>query len=256
LDRQLGLLIDLQDIDLQIQRIEKRDAEIPLQIKELQKESESQKHAYETEIQSAEGIEKERRKKERELEVKESSVAKLKDQLLSVKTNREYQALLHEIENVKNNISQFEEEILLLIEEGETAAKNVKERVLEMEKSKKRFMEQKQEKEQELERLHQHKRNLDSRKESIRKEVSDEILKRYDKVRENRNGLAVVAAKDGSCQGCSMNLMPQLFQEVKQNLKIYSCPHCQRIMYYPDEKEPDYEEKATGHEEKESEIII
>ncbi len=106
-------------------------------------------------------------------------------------------------------------------------------------------MEQKQEKEQELARLHQHKNDLESRKEAIRKEVSDELLKRYDKVRQNRNGLAVVAAKKGSCEGCSMNLMPQLFQEIKQNIRIYSCPHCQRILFYPEEKEPDYEEKES-----------
>jgi len=240
LDKQLGLLIDLQDIDLQIQKIEKRDAEIPLQIKELQRVSESQKIEYETKVQASEGIEKERRKKEREMEAKESGLAKLKDQLLSAKTNREYQAFLHEIDNIKNDVSRFEEAILLLIEDGEAAAKNIKEIGVEMEISKRRFVEQKQEKEQELERLHQQKSNLESRKEAIRKEVSDELLKRYEKVRQSRNGLAVVAAKNRSCLGCSMNIMPQLFQEIKQNKQIYACPHCQRILYYHEEIEPEF----------------
>ena len=239
MDKQLGLLIDLQDIDLQIQNIEKRNAELPLQIKELQRASESRKLEYESKVEAFDSIEKERRKKERELEAKESGLAKLKDQLLSVKTNREYQAFLHEIETIKNDISQFEEGILLLIEDGEAVAKNIKEIGLEMEINKRRFMEQKQEKEQELERLHQHKSGLESRKAAIRKEVSDELLKRYDKVRQNRNGLAVVAAKDGSCQGCSMNLMPQLFQEIKRNRPECSCPHCQRILYYHEEKEAE-----------------
>ncbi|MEW5800745.1 MAG: C4-type zinc ribbon domain-containing protein [bacterium] len=239
MDKQLGLLIDLQDIDLQIQKLEKREKEIPLQMKELEKESESCRHSYESKVKSVEGIEKDRRRNERELESKESGLAKLKDQLLSVKTNREYQALLHEIENIKNDISQLEEAILLLIEDAEAAGRAIKETRSEMEESQKLFVEQKKKKEQELELLRQNKRNLDSRKEGIRKELSDELIKRYDKIIQSRNGLAVVMAKDGSCQGCFMNLMPQLFQEVKQNVQIYSCPHCHRIIYYREEKEPE-----------------
>ncbi|MEW6381239.1 MAG: C4-type zinc ribbon domain-containing protein [bacterium] len=239
MDKQLGLLIDLQGVDLQIQRLEKREAEIPLQINDLQKENDDQKRIYEAKVQAADGIEKNRRKKERDLESKESVLAKLKDQLLSVKTNREYQALLHEIENGKQDISHLEEEILQMIEDSESAAQCIREISLEMEKSQKRYIEQRREKEQEMALLQEQKHAFESRKEALRKEISGELLKQYDKVRKSRNGLAVVSVRDGSCQGCFMSLMPQLFQEVKQNVQIYFCPHCHRILYYQEEKEPE-----------------
>jgi len=239
LDKQLELLINLQDLDLQIQQLEKKEAEIPLQIKELEREIEGYKHAYEAKVQALENLEKNRRKKERELEAKESGLAKLKDQLLSIKTNREYQALLHEIDNIKQEISQLEEEILLMIDESESEVKKVREMKLEMEGSQKLCRVRIEEREQGLVSLRQHKSSLESSRETLRRQISPEWLKQYDKLRKSRGGLAVVSVKDGSCQGCCMSLMPQLFQEIKQNDQIYSCPHCHRIVYYNEEREPE-----------------
>lgn len=232
MNRHLQLLIDLQGVESQIQRLEKEEAKIPLQINELQSISDARQHEYKTKVQSVQGIEKEKRKKEGELESQESSLAKLKNQLLSVKTNREYQALLHEIENIQKDVSQLEEDILLLIEESESIARGVKEANIELKKSEERFIEQKKEKEHELTLFHQQKKGLESRKEAIQKEIPDELLKKYDRIKRNRNGVGVAAVKDASCQGCFMNLMPQLFQEIKQNDQIYCCPNCQRIVYY------------------------
>ena len=64
----------------------------------------------------------------------------------------------------------------------------------------------------------------------------EELLKRYNKIKDFRDGVAVVPVKDGSCQGCFMSLMPQLFQEVRQNTEIYYCPHCNRIIYFKEQE--------------------
>jgi predicted nucleic acid-binding Zn-ribbon protein len=45
-------------------------------------------------------------------------------------------------------------------------------------------------------------------------------------------GLAVIEVKDEICQGCNMNIPPQLFVELKKNEEIYNCPHCRRIIFY------------------------
>ncbi len=232
MNEQLQLLIDLQALDQKIQILAKKIVDIPLQVKELQKGKEAEQKKYEQKAQSVESIEKEKRKKERDLEGKEAFLAKLKDQLLSIKTNREYQTLLHEIEVVKEEISKLEEEVLILIEDGEVASsqlKEVKKIVREQEES---IETKKQEKERELEGFIQEKEKYELQKSEHRKQIFDELLKQYNKVKEYHNGLGVVTVKDGSCQGCFMNLMPQLFQEVRQNSEIYSCPHCHRIIYY------------------------
>jgi len=235
LNVQLQLLIDLQHIDLKIHSLDKKIHNIPLRIEELQKESDIQKREYEGKVQSKEAFEKGKRKKELELETKESGLAKLKNQLLLIKTNREYQTFLHEIEVAKAEISQLEEEVLLLIEDSDAAKEQIKKAKIELEKSGEEINNQKQEQEKELERLVQKKQGLESQEETIQQQIPQELLKKYNKIREFRDGLAVVSVKEGSCQGCFMSLMPQLFQEVRQNTGIYYCPHCNRIVYFKEE---------------------
>ena len=232
MNEQLQLLIDLQHIDLKVHGLNEKMHKIPLRIEELQKGSDIQKHEYEVKVEAIEDIEKGKRKKELELETKESGLAKLKNQLLSIKTNREYQAFLHEIEAAKAEVSQLEEEILLLIEDSEAAKEQIKKARVELEQSGKQINNQKQEHEKELERLAQEKQTLESEKKTIQQQIPQELLKRYNKIRDYRDGLAVVSVKEGSCQGCFMSLMPQLFQEVRQNTGIYYCPHCHRIIYF------------------------
>lgn len=232
MNTRLQLLIDLQHIDLKIFGLDEEMFKIPQQIEELQKGSDEQKLEYEAKLQAAENIEKAKRKKERDLEVKESDLSKLKNQLLSVKTNREYQALLHEIESAKAEISRLEEEILLLIEDSDMAKEQIKKAKFELKESGEQINNQKQEKEKELERLVQEKQGFESQKETIQQQIPKELLKKYNKIKDYRDGLAVVPVKEGSCQGCFMSLMPQLFQEVRKNTEIYYCPHCHRIIYF------------------------
>ena len=120
----------------------------------------------------------------------------------------------------------------MLIEDCESAKEQIKKARIELEQNGKQINNQKQEQEKELERLAQEKQALESKKKSIQQQIPQELLKRYNKIREYRDGLAVVSVKEGSCQGCFMSLMPQLFQEVRQNSDIYYCPHCNRIVYF------------------------
>ncbi|MGA1874870.1 MAG: zinc ribbon domain-containing protein [bacterium] len=229
---QLQLLIDLQHLDIEISMLNKKIAEIPLQIEALQKEEDNQKLEFERRLQAAGDIEKEKRKKEHELEARESGLAKLKNQLLAIKTNREYQALLHEIEEAKTDISHLEEEVLSLIEDGESAREEIKEIRAELRESEERIEGQKRDREHDLEMLLQQRQDLQAERVAVQQQISQELIKKYNKLKEYRNGIAVVQVIDGSCQGCFMSLMPQLFQEVKQNADIYYCPHCHRIVYY------------------------
>jgi len=225
-------LIDLQHLDTEISTLNKKIAEIPLQIEVLQKGGDNQKREFESRLQAAGDIEKEKRKKEHELEDKESGLAKLKNQLLAIKTNREYQALLHEIEEAKTEISRLEEEVLSLIEGGESAREEIKEAKAKLQESEKRIDGQKRDKEHDLEILLHQRQDLEAKRKAVQQQISEELIKKYNKLREYRNGLAVVQVIEGSCQGCFMSLMPQLFQEIKQNADIYYCPNCHRIVYY------------------------
>jgi predicted nucleic acid-binding Zn-ribbon protein len=49
---------------------------------------------------------------------------------------------------------------------------------------------------------------------------------------ESSGGIAVTEVKEEVCQGCNMNIPPQLYVEIKSNEEIIQCPQCRRILYY------------------------
>ena len=63
---------------------------------------------------------------------------------------------------------------------------------------------------------------------AIDKEIHDEYIELF----EILNGIAVTEAKEEICQGCNMNIPPQLFVELKKNEEIMHCPQCRRILYF------------------------
>jgi hypothetical protein len=57
-----------------------------------------------------------------------------------------------------------------------------------------------------------------------------------------RGGLAVVEIRGGTCQGCHMNIPPQLFNLIQRNEQVIPCPNCQRILHW----RPERAEEANG----------
>lgn len=58
-----------------------------------------------------------------------------------------------------------------------------------------------------------------------------QLQKRYALLMERRGGVAVVEARDGNCTGCHMHLPPQLFNSLFLEPQIQSCPHCNRLLF-------------------------
>ena len=56
------------------------------------------------------------------------------------------------------------------------------------------------------------------------------MVKRYERLREQRRGIAVVEARDGSCLGCNMSIPPQLYNNLFRGDELITCPHCHRIL--------------------------
>ncbi len=94
----LGLLSQLQKIDLRIQEIRRQEEEYPARIEALQAEIEAQRQSLAEKEEQLKRLMLLHREKERDLQIEEDHIRRAKDKLMEVKTNREYQAMLHEIE--------------------------------------------------------------------------------------------------------------------------------------------------------------
>jgi hypothetical protein len=69
------------------------------------------------------------------------------------------------------------------------------------------------------------------RRQNIASQVTGDLISRYDLIFSRRGGTAVVEVAAGICQGCFMNIPPQLWNEIIRNEKLHLCPSCQRILF-------------------------
>ncbi|MFH0812127.1 MAG: C4-type zinc ribbon domain-containing protein [Pseudomonadota bacterium] len=238
MQNQLELLKQLQYIDNTIAKIEKSTLEFPIKMKQLEKEFERRKQKLEKEKAALEEIQGERRKKEQRLRLETERMQKSQDKLLLVKTNKEYQAVLKEIDDVKQTNSDLETEILIHMETTDKLAQEIKEQEIHYRTWLKEFERQTMILQSEVEKSGEELENQRRLRMEVVGKIDPDVIKRYEMLREKRQGLAVVSIRDGLCQGCNMNIPPQKFLEIRKNDNtIMDCPFCSRILYF-DENMP------------------
>jgi predicted nucleic acid-binding Zn-ribbon protein len=225
--------MELQDVDLQLKAIEADKERYPLEMKDLDEKLASEKDMSERKKERIEFLDKERRQKEGDLELEQERIKRTESKLYDVKTNKEYQALLTEIDTLKEINSQREIEILEIMDEIDELKREygiVEKELLEMEEriggEKKRF-------EESLGKLHGALASNKRKRTMIMKKLSPELIGLYQTLKEKRR-TAVVPARFGTCQGCNVKIPPQMFNEVQRSEAIIVCPSCNRILYWED----------------------
>jgi predicted nucleic acid-binding Zn-ribbon protein len=248
-NEQLRLLIDLQKLDSIMLATRLTMDAIPASISSHEGSLKNAEAAYENAKQQLASLEKKKKDKERDIEDIKEKTQKLKQRTSEIKTNKEYQAQLKEIEKAEKELKSAEDAMLSIMDSLEGASKVIeieKDRVTE-EKAKIESMKKELEKEvlrcgEELKRL------KEDRKKSIDK-IDAGIYNEYMAIMKARRGLAVVEAKDASCQGCNMHIPPQMFVEIKTGNEIIHCPQCRRILYY---LKPEQHQEVSSQSERPS----
>ncbi len=233
---QILLLIKLQDIDSEIKRLEARKENLPEEKKRLEEEKATFERGIEEEREQLNALNQAHADKEKELRGNLESAKKTKSRLLEVKTNKEYEAMLKEIETINKKNSSIEDEIINLLEEVEKAGRNLEQRERER-------LEYIGNNEREITRIDEEIDSIDSLLEKMlvedatcREIIKPDLLKKYDVIKERRNGQAVVPAWKEICAGCHMNIPPQLYIELQKYEKVMLCPNCNRIIYWEDKE--------------------
>jgi predicted nucleic acid-binding Zn-ribbon protein len=162
------------------------------------------------------------------------------NKMMQVQTSREHQALLKEIEDAKKLIKDTEEQLLQVMEQAEAE----EEKAVELEhvcKGEKELLSEETDKvEAAVKKLNTRRKTVFNKRNKLAKEVSGSRMKRYEKLLKKRKGLAVVQIRDAVCQGCFMTVPPQQYNEIRQGDHIFSCPNCQRTLYYlPPDQDAD-----------------
>ena len=230
----LKQLIRLQAVDCAIQEVEKRRNQGPERIRILEDHlRELDRTVEDYRIRAEECLQK-RKTAEEEIEEVRAKIGKSQAKLSLVKNNREYRAILKEVDDLKRSMKAREEEILQFMEEYEKLENFRKEQEKVWEEQKAETEREKEEIEADYRRTGEELGSYERTKQELVKDIDQATLDKYDFIRKNRAGIAVAGVRKGICSACHMNLPPQRFNELMRNDRILTCPSCQRLIYWMD----------------------
>lgn len=231
LKSQIGKLSGLQTIDSRIYNLRQEKETIPQEIKQLEVAFESKKQYLSTLEKTLLDSQKQRKDKELELATKEEGVKKLQTQLYSLKTNKEYQTMLQQIEDAKADSSLIEDKILGIFEQADKVRTEIEQEKVKIKEEEEKFNEQKKKLENNIKEIEERLAQLETQRKQLTVEIEPKILSQYEKILVNRDGLAIVKVKDNSCQGCNMFVPPQVINLIKMYERIITCEVCNRMLF-------------------------
>lgn len=232
---QLRKLLDLQAIDIEIYSLKSELRDRPAELEQLRAAFEATKTRLKQLEDKLKTIQVAQKDLDNDLKSKEDGITKLDGSLSLLKTNKEYQARLLEIEGMKADKSLVEEKILLGFDVLEAARKDVETERAVVAKYEQDYLSSKKEVEDAVAIMQDQLKVKESQRKQVSPDVRPDILSRYDRIVQNKEGLGIVPLKDQSCSGCFMHVTEQRINQIRMNDQLVFCDMCARILYLPDE---------------------
>jgi hypothetical protein len=237
LKEDISVLIALQEFDTELSGFDRK-------IEEKKQELTVREQAIaEKEVLAGQCKDKAAALKQSQRDIKigsEDAAERIKDRqskMMQVQTSREHQALLKEIEEAKKTIKETEDQLLQVMEQAEAEETKAKELENLCAGERELLAEETVTVDKAVEGLNKQRLAVKEQRDKLAENVPSSRLKRYEKLLRKREGLAVVRVIDAVCQGCFMTIPPQKYNDIRLGEDIFSCPTCQRTLYYLPETE-------------------
>ncbi|MFH1198678.1 MAG: C4-type zinc ribbon domain-containing protein [Candidatus Omnitrophota bacterium] len=231
LKSQLAALIKLQTVDSEIHKLKNEKESKPQEIKIIETAFEEKKQGLLVLEKKGLDLQKQRKDKEGEILAQDANIAKLQGQLYSLKTNKEYQTMLHQIEGAKADKSFIEDKVLQLFDDFDKINVEVNVEKERLKGEEKIFLEQKKKVDDQVKEINDRLAQLEAQRKQASVDVAAEVLAQYDRILASRDGLAIVIVKNNSCGGCNMTTPPQVTNLIKMYEHIITCEMCNRMLY-------------------------
>jgi hypothetical protein len=232
----IGDLIALQDCDNKIREIMNKKNEGPSRIKKLAEDLDAIAKEFKEKHDRLDLLRKDGRKIDQEIQELEEKIEKSNIKLTIIKSNKEYKAVLKEIDDLKHAKFQIEDKAIQVmeeLEELEEICNENKEKEVELRKA---FEGDKEEIERQLEALDEELKILNAKRENFTDAIDQDLLKKYLYLRDHKAGQAISPVLGGVCQICHMNIPPQAFNELIRGDSLMTCTNCNRIIYWAEDE--------------------
>lgn len=228
----LQKLIQLQEIDSELKELNDLLGDLPAKVNNLRQEESNLEQSVADGENRLKEIELDLSKMElSETEIKEK-IGKYKDQLYLVTNNKQYDALMHEIDHLKEELDQQETRDLELREEQTELQESTKSKAMTLKTLREDLRVRVDRLEKMIEESAEKKAALEERRNEQVSTISANIIARYHRVIQARHGMAVVNVEGTACGGCGSMVPPQIVAEVKAGKGIHNCDVCSRFLYW------------------------
>lgn len=231
LKKKFDNLVTLQEVEIETASVQAQLAGFPRQLAELDASVKVSAEAMSRAVGRMTEIQQDYRTLETEAKVIQSRIVKSEEKLRSVKTNKEYQSSLKEIDDLKTALSAIEDRMIACLDEMDqvklliAAQERERERLTrDSEAQKGQICQSALAAQKQLDRLN------DERAKIIAV-IAPDLLKTYETVKQNSGGVAIAVVRNAVCLGCHLNLPPQMFHDLLHFDKLLVCPHCERLIY-------------------------
>ena len=232
----LDQLYRLQDRLRFVSAREKERDTIPAELTEVDREYREKVDAVEGLKQRLSDAEVERRRANAELSEHRDRLRKYQSQLRAVQNQREYGAVLNEIDGVEKLLRSAEDRILSLDEEVKTSTKDLASREellpLETEQHEERLKDWRVTQRQINDELAGAQEEIDRLQAGMHPRDRVE----FSRLMEKKGGQAIVLVSGVSCSACHVKVRPAALQALKAGRDIIYCDSCKRILYWDMQK--------------------
>jgi predicted nucleic acid-binding Zn-ribbon protein len=225
-------LLVLQDRDRKINRVQQELAYIGPERETFHTKATATQAQLETAKTRVKQIESDRKQLELDVEGKKTQIEKYANQQLLTRKNEEYRALAHEIETCKADITQIEDQEIVLMEQAEQVQKEASRLAREADEIKKLAEGQIAQLGQREENLKKELAELQQGRAELAAAVDESVCQRYERLFKSKGENVVVGVQHGVCGGCHMKLPAQILVMCQAHQELVSCTNCGRILYY------------------------
>jgi predicted nucleic acid-binding Zn-ribbon protein len=227
----LEKLVRLHHVETDLKRAESDLAEIPRLRKEIDEKLARDRARLDAARAALDASQKARRQNETAVQDLETKRSKYRGQLMEVKTNKEYTAVLHEIEGVERDIKAREDVVLEEMERAEGLSQDVRREEADFKGVEADAGKEKAELDARAAKLEGEAAQLRKERDAVAASIPEEALALYARVAKQR-GTGVAEARDGMCQACHVRMRLQIWVEVKKNERLFQCESCSRVLFY------------------------
>ncbi len=230
---QIEMLISLQNIELNKIEVKKTLDTVATKVAQLENELKTFSDAVENERQQLRDSQARYAEFEDHIQTNDTLIAKIEEKRRSVKTEREYQSLLKEEEQLRARKSQIEEEMIACMDLMEATTQAIAAKDEELQQIQQQVEDDIQSVKQEASASETRHADLTREWETMATDIDARLLDKFVKVKnQTDDGRALAPARDAICMACHMNIPPQMYNELQRFDSLKLCPFCFRILYW------------------------